>query len=366
MISAGSNRPADARSRVRRRLRSTAGGVAILGLLLLAGCITRAPTPRLTEQIGESLVFIGAEPSVLAFPPAPGRPFRLRSTYVPGPATIDYVEGRDFSLDRADGTVRRLPGSRLPDFAGNPLHGQEAFDHTKFSGYGNTPYFAFADYTLAEPVRWPSQPAQRGQLRTTQAKLTSGGAVKIVAFGDSITAGGEATAPGLVFWQRWADDLQAKHPRARVTTVNAATGGDTTTRGLQRLDAKVIAARPDLVLIGFGMNDHNRRGVPLPDFERQLREMIARIRKETTAEIVVLSAFPPNPRWVHGSQRMAEYAAVTARVARETACAYADVFANWQAMAARKRPEDLLANNINHPNDFGHWIYSRVLGGLGL
>jgi hypothetical protein len=35
-------------------------------------------------------------------------------------------------------------------------------------------------------------------------------------------------------------------------------------------------------------------------------------------------------------------------------------------MTARKRPEDLLANNINHPNDFGHWIYYRALGATGL
>ncbi|MEN9634096.1 MAG: hypothetical protein RL077_2500, partial [Verrucomicrobiota bacterium] len=42
------------------------------------------------------------------------------------------------------------------------------------------------------------------------------------------------------------------------------------------------------------------------------------------------------------------------------------VFNNWQAMAARKRPEDFLANNINHPNDFGHEIYYRVLAALEL
>jgi len=25
-----------------------------------------------------------------------------------------------------------------------------------------------------------------------------------------------------------------------------------------------------------------------------------------------------------------------------------------------------LANNINHPNDFGHWIYFQALEGIGL
>ncbi len=78
------------------------------------------------------------------------------------------------------------------------------------------------------------------------------------------------------------------------------------------------------------------------------------------------AAFPPNPKWKFGSHRMEEYAAATARVAREAACAYADVFHNWESLEVRKKPEDLLGNNINHPNDFGHWIYFRVLSGLGL
>jgi acyl-CoA thioesterase-1 len=63
---------------------------------------------------------------------------------------------------------------------------------------------------------------------------------------------------------------------------------------------------------------------------------------------------------------MHDYAAATEHVVLETGCAHADVFNNWQAVAVRKKPEDLLCNNINHPNDFGHWIYFRVLCELGL
>ena len=222
------------------------------------------------------------------------------------------------------------------------------------------------DYTLANAERWPLQARQTAFLKNTRANLLAGQALKIVAFGDSITAGGEASKPELVFWRRWADELQRKHPRARVTAVNGATGGDSTVQGLQRLQAKVLDEKPDLVLIGFGMNDHNNGGVPIPQFEQNLKQMIARIRSGTTSEVVLFSAFPPNPRWKFGSHHMQDYATATERVAREAGCAYADVFNNWQAMAARKKPEDLLGNNINHPNDFGHWIYFRVLCELGL
>jgi lysophospholipase L1-like esterase len=326
---------------------------------------TDAPS-ALTRLTGESLVFSGETPSPLAFPVAPGSAFVLRSTYRPEPATLTYEEGRDYRLDRTTGSLTRLPGSRLPDFRTNVLHGRTPFDHTKFPGYGNRPFFAYADYTPAGPAPWPVQPTQLPHLARTRAKLAAGGPFTLIAFGDSITHGGEASAPELIFWQRWAADLRKKYPQARIAAINGATGGDPTTRGLQRLQAKVLDAQPDLVLVAFGMNDHNRRGVPLPDFERQLQEIVARIRAGTTAEIVLLSTFPPNPQWIHSSQRMADYAAATARVAAATGCAYADVFGNWQALAARKRPEDLLANHINHPNDFGHWIYYRVLSALGL
>jgi len=213
---------------------------------------------------------------------------------------------------------------------------------------------------------WPIQNLQTQFLQKTQAKLTSGNSLKIVAFGDSITAGGEATKPTLIFWQRWAEYLQHKYPKARVTAINGATGGDTTIQGLERLKAKVLDEKPDLVLIGFGMNDHNLGGLTIPQFEKNLTEMLARIRKETGAEVILFSPFPPNPKWKFGSHHMSDYARATRSVADINQCAYADVFGNWESLANRKKPEDLLGNNINHPNDFGHWIYFRVFEGLGL
>jgi len=188
----------------------------------------------------------------------------------------------------------------------------------------------------------------------------------MVAYGDSITAGGEATEPGLIFWERWAESLREKYPGAKIESLNGATGGDATVQGLMRLQEKVLSQKPDLVLLGFGMNDHNRGGVPLAKFAENLRTMIDRIRAETGAEIVLFSAFPPNPKWHYGSHNMAAYADATEQVAREKHCAFADVYHLWQSFAARKQPEDLLGNNINHPNDFGHWIYFQALLQLGL
>jgi lysophospholipase L1-like esterase len=311
-------------------------------------------------------MFIGEETAALAYLPRPGQPLRVRSHYLPASPATNYIEGQDFVVDYAKGTLRRTPVSRIPDFRKNVLYGQEDFDHSKFPGFGNTGFFAFVDYEYARTTAGPLQSRQDQFLKATREKLTQGKALKIVAFGDSITTGGDATKPELIFWQRWADDLQRKYPKAKVTAVNGATGGDNTVNGLQRLQSKVLDTKPDLVLIGFGMNDHNKGGVAVPQFEQNLHEQIKRIRQNTTAEIILFSAFLPNPKWKFGSHNMEDYAAATEKVAREASCAFADVFNNWQALAARKKPEDLLGNNINHPNDFGHWIYYRVLCDLGL
>ena len=334
-------------------------------LALVAGCSTPLQT-GLQQQSGESVVFIGEEPAALAFLPAKSRGVSVRNSYLLNSKSVLYLEGRDFVVDYASGTLRRTPESRLPDFRTNVLFGQEGFDHSKFPGFGNSGYFAFVDYSYKASTNWPTKAPQAHLLPATQGKLRAGQAVKIVAFGDSITAGGDASEPRLIFWQRWADALQMKYPTARITAVNSATGGDSTNQGLERLPLKVLDQKPDLVLVGFGMNDHNINGVPLAQFKENLRRMVARIREESKAEVVLLSAFPPNPKWKFGSHHMQDYAAATRQVALESSCAYADVFTNWQMLAARKKPEDLLANNINHPNDFGHWIYFQVLEALAL
>ncbi len=334
-------------------------------ILLTASCVSQRRA-QVYRQVGESVVFIGEQPAALAHLPIRGQPVSVRSDYEPGPGTSTYAEGRDFLIDYTQGTIRRTADSRLPDFRTNSLFGQHEFDHTKFPGFGNRGFFAFVDYSYKASERWPFQAPQTQFLKATHARLKAGQEVRIIAYGDSITAGGDATKPELIFWQRWANDLRSRYPRARITAINGATGGDSTVQGLQRLQAKVLDAKPDLVLIGFGMNDHNVGGVPIPQFEQNLKTMIERIRNATRAEVVLFSAFPPNPEWKFGTHHMEQYAAATARVARHSSCAYADVFTNWQAVAARKKPEDLLGNNINHPNDFGHWIYFRVLQELKL
>jgi lysophospholipase L1-like esterase len=199
------------------------------------------------------------------------------------------------------------------------------------------------------------------QLATVRKKLETGGPFKIVSYGDSITAGGEASTPDRRFTNRFADYLRTKFPKAKIELVDVSIPGYSSQQGIDWFDQKVgPVAKPDLVLVGFGMNDHNQGG-PEPDkFKDNLLAIVRLIRERNGADVVLFSAFPPNDNWLFGSHRMEKFAEATRQAAADADCAYVDVFGTWSIVLERKGQSSLLNNNINHPNDFGHWLYEQA------
>lgn len=308
---------------------------------------------------GESVVLAGARPAKLLGTRIVPDSVDVRGTYLPGGTR--YEPGTDYVLDADAGTVARTLESRIPDFSTNVLYGKEPFDHRQFPGYGNSPFTVYIDYAARDLPRLTEPTDQASRLARSRAKLEGGGVFKVIAFGDSITAGVDASGESVCFPNRFTKHLGVMFPSARVTIENGATGGDNTVKGLSRLEEKVLSRHPDLVLVGFGMNDHNVDGVPVDQFRANLEAIIQTIRRRTKADVILYSAFPPNPAWVLGTARMDQYANATEQAASEAGVAYADVYSAWSKALSRKDPPSLLANNINHPNDFGHWLYFEVL-----
>lgn len=316
---------------------------------------------------GESLVLAGTQPAkLLGTDLKPGSTV-VRSTHLSGgDKTVVYEAGRDYVVDAKAGTIARTKNSRIPDFSTNVLFGKKDFNHSQFPGYGNLPFFVYVDYEAADvPDLAPERVSVAELLPGTIKKLKAGEPLKVIAYGDSITAGGEASSVDLQYTPRWiADSLRKRFPKSQITFENGATGGDTTEQGVARLQEKVLSRKPDLVLIAFGMNDHNVGSVAIQRFEDNLRNMVKQIREKTEAEVILLSTFPPHPDWHFGSHQMEKYAEAMKRVAAEVKAPYVDVYGIWEKVLKRKDPSSLLANNINHPNDFGHWLYVLALDAL--
>ncbi|HTL28448.1 MAG TPA: SGNH/GDSL hydrolase family protein [Tepidisphaeraceae bacterium] len=327
-------------------------------------------SPPITHMTGESLVLAHEEPGKLLLRNVDSRSVVVRSTYLAGdPKSVKYAPGQDYVIDAEIGTIARTAHSRIPDFSKNVLYGKKDFDHGNYPGYGNLPFTIFVDYDAADAIELTTPTDASPQLPKTTEKLRSGKPLKIIAYGDSITAGGEASSVELQFPSRWAQALQKRYPKSQITLENGATGGDSTENGLARLQEKVLSRHPDLVLIAFGMNDHNLisvGGVPIPKFKQNLKSIATQIREKTGAEVILLSTFPPNPDWHYGSHQMEKYAEATKQAAQELNAPYADVYDLWMKVQARKDPPSLLGNNINHPNDFGHWLYLQALESLRL
>ena len=228
-------------------------------------------------------------------------------------------------------------------------------------------------------------PALTTRLPRTLSALNAHNPLKVVYYGDSITAGYSASGfPGTSgslapYMEPWPNQL-TKRLRARygsdVTASNSALPGTTSEWGLQNIHTRVTDLHPDLVVIAFGMNDGllppNGTNIPAATFQDYVRGMINAVRAGTdghqgnpNAEFILVSTMLPNPQTYAGSQ--AAYAQRLKELAG-TGVEVVDVTAAHSALLTKKAYVDMTGNGINHPNDFlGRWyaqLLAAVLGAI--
>jgi len=278
---------------------------------------------------------------------------------------VHYEEGRDFRVDYEAGTLSRLPSSRIPDYSHHPFFGRERFDLgevEELSRIMNGPFMVHVDYQAGSPGPVPAFPTPEQPFSFPAA----GSEVVVVFYGDSITWGCDATVTERSYPYRWAESLAGHFSDTRFRFHNRSEGGKPSGWGVAQFAARVEPLQPDVLVLGFGLNDQNGAqgapGVPVPRFKENVATMIAQARADKECSVVLVSPCVPNPRWNHTSGTVGQFRDALAEVARETPlCRLADVTRRWEQMLRRKCPEDLLCNNVNHPCDFGHRIYAEVL-----
>ena len=110
-----------------------------------------------------------------------------------------------------------------------------------------------------------SPSATRDGCPNAARKLLAGELLTVVFLGGSITesrAGFSSTVP------EW---LRKKYPTAKIEAVNAGWAGTDSELGAQRLDAEVLARKPDLVFVEFAVNDIAKPG--FAHMERIVRKL---------------------------------------------------------------------------------------------
>jgi len=192
--------------------------------------------------------------------------------------------------------------------------------------------------------------------RRTVSLLEAGEEVKIVVFGDSISAGFAVRRGFDHFWMR---KLKEKYPQAEIAIKNEGVCGATSFDGLARLDWSVTAYAPDLVTVNFGINDMYM-GIRLGEFKSNLIEIVDRIIEGSKSEILLLSSEPlTTPRF---DRIVLSYYQVLEDVAEEMGVGFVDVYGAWMRRAAEGVPlESLILPGLDHPNELGYEIIAEEL-----
>jgi len=217
----------------------------------------------------------------------------------------------------------------------------------------SAPFLLMAAVSLFHPGAF----AQQGGFKLKQGQT-------IVFLGDSITQAG-AQPQGYVSLFKLFCGVNGYEVRV----INAGIGGHKSNDMLARLDKDVLAHRPDWVSISCGVNDvwHGERGVPLPDYKKNMTEMVDRCLR-SGAKVLLLTATP-----IHEdlnspeNQKLRGYNEFLRHLAKEKSLLLCDLFQAFENVyEARTSDEKVLTTDGVHMNGRGNRLMAReILQALG-
>jgi lysophospholipase L1-like esterase len=231
-------------------------------------------------------------------------------------------------------------------------------------------------YPITETAAQAVTASTPGRIPKTLAKLAAGQPVTIVCWGDSVTAGGNASKPELRYVDVFAAGLRERFPKAKIDVRNISAGGSNSRQWLDpekhpyknlhgaanpaRFE-NVLNAKPDLVTVEF-VND---AGLSPDQVEETYSEILKRL-EPIGAEVILIT--PHFTMWrMMGFKSMREtekrpYVLALRDFAGKHNVALADASARWEHLWKEGLPYlTLLNNTINHPDDRGHRIFAEEL-----
>lgn len=277
----------------------------------------------------------------------------------------------------ADGKASLKPGephisSPVPPAADK---GRVAIAHV-FVNYSDTAPKAVQIYPILETAAQAVTATTPGRIPKTLAKLKAGGPVKIVCWGDSVTAGGNASKPELRYPDVFAAGLRERFPQTKIEMQNISAGGSHSRQWLfpdkfpyrgkpwQETGVtwqRIADAKPDLVTLEF-VND---AGMTPAVVEEVYSDILGRVRG-IGAELILIT--PHFTMWkMMGFKSMNEaerrpYVLAIREFANKRHIALADTAARWEHLWKEGLPYlTLLHNTINHPDDRGHRLFAEEL-----
>ncbi len=230
--------------------------------------------------------------------------------------------------------------------------------------------FPVLETSYPEPPKPTPSPAEK-LLPKTMAKLRSGGPVRIMAWGDSVTVGTFVPDPPRNRWQeQFVTRLSAVFPQAKIELVTEAWGGRNTASYLgeppgsdHNYREKVLGAKPDLLISEF-VND---AGMTPEQVEERYGKLLADFQA-IGAEWIILTPHYVRPDWMglvrerDVDQDPRPYVAGLRLFASRHGVALADASLRYGRLWRQGIPfSSLMLNSINHPDARGMKLFADAL-----
>lgn len=208
----------------------------------------------------------------------------------------------------------------------------------------------------------------------TLSKLRSGESVKIVCWGDSVTAGGNASEKRYRYTDVFVSGLRQRFPMAHIAFFNISVGGSSSVNWLYPSEypflqterqkdlnfKRITDIEPDLVTLEF-VNDTGLDN----DIREKAYEHIRHQLDEIGAELILITPHFTHPSWMGIDLRGSEnrfYVQFLKDFAEKYSLALADASARWEHLWKEGVPYlTLLHNSVNHPDNRGHYLFAEEL-----
>jgi len=200
--------------------------------------------------------------------------------------------------------------------------------------------------------------------------------MKIVFFGDSVTEGcfeiGNPCEPQEVYHKK----LQNMWHDSDVEVINAGVGGDNTSMGYKRMDSDVMAHKPDVVVVCFGLNDAPNGLDELATYTDNLQKIFDKLKGIRTIFMTpnMLNTYVHNDtdqQYIEFANKTAQmqndgvmdaYMQTAIEVAKKNNVEVCDCYSEWKKLKLYGIDTTLLLSNyINHPTRQMHQLFADML-----
>ncbi|MFA6290975.1 MAG: SGNH/GDSL hydrolase family protein [Victivallales bacterium] len=220
-----------------------------------------------------------------------------------------------------------------------------------------------------EPSK-PSPTIAESVLPATMKKLANGGKIRILAWGDSVTAGNFLVDKSEQWQKLFADRLRKRFPKAQIELITEAWGGHNSalylsapSGSIHNYREKVLDVKPDLIIMEF-VNDAVIQGDQL---DKQYGAIYDDIKK-INAEWIAIVPHYIRPDWMGlGGQKNIDndprpYVKSLRQFATKNHIPLADASLRYGRLWRQGIPYNtLMQNNVNHPDPRGMKIIADSL-----